>query len=381
MKFFKEASIVSILLLSLLLIPFVVSSSIDSTKIFAQGTISYPNSQLCVDGTVIKDPSGNPVRLRGFNVEPRDMDEEGMQWLESRGFNSLRINFFWHRLEPREGRYDSTFLYRLDNLAGWCEKYGIYAILVFHQWQWSPYFTYYGSSGTGFPEWVIVGGGYPDSARGLRDCIADFFVNRGHGVFMRQKFVETWTFLVNRYKDNPYVWAYEIFNEPTIAKGVSHYSEVYGAVMDFYEEITETIRAIDSETTIVYHSIGHGAERQVPYGDIVWTKSWYDVAYEGYYPSTEYYELVSRLQDIKTKYNVAFGTPFIVSEMGFFTGTTNAEQWIRDTFDVMRAIGLNEEVESWNWFIYDKGYKYGYETPRNWDGSDGWIVSVLQEYA
>jgi len=380
MRFFKEALVLVTILFSLSLISFSQAYTGNPQSIPASGIISY-SSKPYVDGTVIKDPSGNPVRLQGFNVEPRDMDEEGMQWLKSRGFNYIRITFLWHRFEPQQDRYSSTYFGYLDNLLNLCQEYGIYANLCFMQWQWSPYFTYYlDSEGTGFPEWVISGGGYADSSYGLRECIADFFLKRGsQGEFMRQEFFEFWDYLINRYKNNPYLCAYEIFNEPTIAKSVRHVSGVPDGIMNLYKEWTETFRQIDSRTIIIYHHIGDGATK-VEYANVVWTKSWYDVAYEGYDPSWEYSDLVERLQNLKDIYNTGIGTPFLISEMGFIQGTSGAEKWIRDTFDVARNIGLNEGFECWAWYIYSKGTKYGFQTPRNWYGSDTWIVPVLQEY-
>ncbi|MEJ2242440.1 MAG: cellulase family glycosylhydrolase, partial [Candidatus Bathyarchaeota archaeon] len=341
-------------------------------------------NKLYVDGVTIREPSGNHIRLQGYNIEPRDMTEEGMIWLKNHGFNYLRVNIFWHRLEPQQGSYSSTYFGYLDDVLEWCEEYQIYANVVFMQWQWSPYFKYYSSGGgTGFPSWVVSGGGYEDSSTGLRDCIADFYMKRNnHGVWMREQFSEFWSYLINRYENNQYVAAYEIMNEPLIAKGVYHVNGVHNAVMDMYEECTQEFRSIDPETIIIYHDIGDGAERIVPYENIMWTRSWYNVMYGGY-SSSEYSQIISRIQAIKTKYNTNLGTPFIISEMGFtLTDEQNggATNWIRDSFDIMREVGLNNGYEQYGWFIYDEGTKYNFRTPRNSDGSNTWIVPILKEY-
>ena len=343
-----------------------------------------PNSEkLFVEGLNITDASGNPIRLQGVNAEPRDVQEEDIQWLKSKGFNYIRVDAFWHRLEPREDVYDNTYFGYLDNILNLCEEYEIYANLVFMQWQWSPYFSYHSGSGTGFPSWVINEGGYENSATGLRDCIADFYMKRNsHGIWMREEFFEFWTYLINRYKDNEYVIAYEVINEPTIAKEVNHVSGVYAAVMDLYEEFTETFRQIDPITIHVYHDTGGEAEEIVPYSNIVWTRSWYNVMYGGY-SASEYNQIVSRIDDIKDKYNTNLGTPFLISEMGFTLtdeGNGGAAEWIQDSFDVMRQVGLNDEYEHYGWFIYDKGTLYNFRTPRNNDGTDTWIVPILQDY-
>ena len=344
-------------------------------------------AKLIVDGVIIKNPdTGLPVRLQGDNVEPINMDSEGAEWLVSKGFKYLRVNVYWHKLEPQQGSYSSTYFGYLDNLLSLCQQYGIYVNLVFMQWEWSPYFVHYASGGgTGFPSWVIAPGGYPDSTIGLRDVIADFFMKRNsHGIWMRQKFFEFWNYVINRYKSNPYVVAYEIFNEPTIAKGVVHVSGVHDAIMNMYEEFTATFRPIIPDKIIVYHDIGGDgtAERPVADNNVAWTKSWYDLMWGGYFPS-ERSQVVSKFTALKNKYNIELGTPFIISEMGFtFTEEEKggAELWITDSFDIMREVGLNNGYECYGWWIYNKGPKYNFVTPRNSDGSDTWIVPVLREY-
>jgi len=342
------------------------------------------NNKIYVDGITIKNPSGSPIRLQGSNVEPRDINEEGIQWLKNNGFNYLRVNIFWHRLEPQQGTYSSTYFNYLDNVLRWCQEYGIHANIVFMQWQWSPYFEYYSSGGgTGFPSWVINGGDYEDSANGLRDCIADFYMKRNsHGVWMREKFFDFWTYIINRYKNNPYVAAYEIMNEPLIAKNVNHVSGVHAKVMDMYQEFTQRFRLVDPVTIHIYHDIGESAEKTVSYSNIAWTRSWYNVMYGGY-SSSEYNQIVSRIETLKTKYNTNLGTPFLISEMGFTLSDEErggAANWIRDSFEIIREVGLNNGYEHYGWFLYNKGTKYDFVTPRNNDGSNTWIVPILGEY-
>jgi len=62
------------------------------------------NHKLYVNGTVIKNGSGNIIRLQGFNAHVKDIDEEGMQWMKNKGFNSIRIGFYWFSIEPTERR-------------------------------------------------------------------------------------------------------------------------------------------------------------------------------------------------------------------------------------------------------------------------------------
>jgi hypothetical protein len=58
----------------------------------------------------------------------------------------------------------------------------------------------------------------------------------------------------------------------------------------------------------------------------------------------------------------------------------NASAWIRDSFNVMRSVGLNNGYESYSWFLYYLGPKYGFWTGRNADGSNTFITPLLKEY-
>ena len=366
-----------------------------SLSSFAMVGFSEINSKPYVSGTTVYAGNGTPLRLQGFNAEEGDIDSEAVQWLKNNGFNNLRLQIFWHRYEPQKGVYDSSYFNMLDNAINLCQENEIYVYLDFHQQVWSPYFSYYSlGEGMGFPDWLIRPGGYEDSPSGATRCATDFYLNRGYGVTMRQEYLRFWTYLINRYKSYNCVWGYELINEPEVVKQASFSEETLEGIMDFYEAITPQIRQVDPDTIIVYHKINfnpnpwnynEGYERAVSYSNIVWTRSWYDVAYGGY-SSSELSELKTRLTNIKNKYNDDCNAPFIASEMGVRTAEypvgseSEARAWIRDSFDVMREIGLNNGYECYSWYFYDLGPRNGYWTGRDYDGSNTFITSVLKEY-
>ena len=359
-------------------------------------TIAYSdiNGKPYVSGTTIYAGNGTPLRLQGFNAE-EDISLESIQWLKNNGFNNLRLEIYWHRYEPQKGAYSNTYFNRLDTVVNYCQQNGIYVYFDFHHQVWSPYFTYYSDGqGMGFPSWLISGGGYEDSAAGATKCATDFYLNQGYGVTMRQQYLKFWQYLANRYKSYSCVWGYELLNEPEVIKSATFTQQTLESIMDFYETITPKIRQVDPDTIIVYHKIDFnpnprnynaGYERAVSYSNIVWTRSWYDVGYGGY-SSSEFGELQTRITNIKNKYNGVCRTPFIASEMGlrlseYPVGTEGqASAWIRDTFEVMRNVGLNNGYECYSWYIYDVGPKHGFWTGRNYDGSSTFITPVLKEY-
>ena len=348
-----------------------------------------------VSGTTIYAGNGTPLRLQGFNAEPAQLNSEDIQWLKNNGFNNLRLNIMWHRYEPQKGVYSNTYFNKLDEIINLCEQNDIYVILNFHQMVLSPYFTYYaGSTGVGFPTWLISGGGYQDSSTGAQKCAADFFTNQGYGITMRQEYLKFWQYLVNRYRSYNCVWAYELINEPTVVPSASWTQQMLEGVMDLYETMTPLIRQIDPKTIIIYHYINFnpnpynyndGVEHAVPYPNIVWTRSWYDVAYGGY-SSSELGNLQTRITNIKNKFNGDCQAPFINSEMGLSVSEypsgreSSGSAWIRDSFDTMRNVGLNNGYECYSWYHYHLGPRYGYWSGRNSDGSNTFITPVLKEY-
>ena len=87
---------------------------------FAGVGFSEINSKPYVSGTTIYAGNGTPLRLQGFNAEEQDLSIEDIQWLKNNGFNSLRLEIFWHRYEPEEGVYSTRYFSMLDDVINYC---------------------------------------------------------------------------------------------------------------------------------------------------------------------------------------------------------------------------------------------------------------------
>jgi uncharacterized repeat protein (TIGR02543 family) len=335
--------------------------------VFTQ-TISPPvSSKPYVDGIVIKDPNGDPLRLHGWNIYTTATLSD-LQWLKANGYNSVRVVIYWSDIESTEGTYKWA---QLDSFLANCQAVGVWAIIDFHQWNWSSYFTSNGA-GIGFPKWLY------DNSRGYgvysptdRQRAMDEFYqkNTANGALFWGKFVNLWTAMVTRYKDNPYVWAYEIINEPMV--GAAHVNAARSACMDRYREIIPIIRAIDPNTIITLQSIDTGYNQKVDYANIVWTRS----CYPQYEP-----DLTSVLTRMKNEFNVGMGVPYIVSETGAQPSyQSQADARLTEFFTKVKSIinGGNNEV--WHCWLYGKGVAAGWQGPRNSDGSDSWIQAIIDK--
>lgn len=319
-----------------------------------------------ITGITIRKPDGTPFHQLGFNIDER-FGASDIQWIKSKGYNYVRILFPWHRIEPSEGSYNWT---SLDNILSACQQNGIYANICFMQWHWSPYFTFDAAGGgIGFPAWLISAGGYANSAPGRQAAMDDFYLKRGYGAVAWQKFVQFWSTIVSRYKDNPYVAFYEIINEPMV--GAAHVDEARIACNDRYREIVPIMRAIDPETIIFCHYIDYGFNQLVNFPNIAWTRSYYK--YEGVTRSA----IDTVLNALKAEFNVGMGVPFIISEIG----VQPADQSIADSFLTTlfyeQWLILNDGVRGWAYYQYALGTRGGYQGPRNSDGSDSWVHTIL----
>ncbi len=324
------------------------------------------------EGIEIRDSSGSLLKLHGFNIDPNKFTSNDIQWIKERGYNSIRLNMKWSSIEPGKGQYEWS---SLDDILAACQSSGVWAIIDFQQWEWSPYFTF-GSKpgaggGVGFPTWLMEEGGYTNDATGQQQAYDDFYLKRDYGATTWQEFTQFWTLVVNRYKDNPWVLGYEVINEPMV--GSTHINEARTACMDRYREIIPMMRSLDPNTIIILHYIDNGYNQDIEYSNIVWTKSLYKYNWSPTNPS----KLDNYLYGLKEVFNNGMQVPFIFSEIGVQpTDEEIAEEFLTTAFTRMKAI-LNDGVEGWSYYQYALGAKGGYQGPRNADGSDSWVQPIL----
>jgi len=114
--------------------------------------------------------------------------EDDFAHLKRKGINAIRIAINWAKLEPRYREYDLSYVNRLRDCRDWCEKYGIYMFIDFHQW--GDVYT---------PIWV---------GKWLR-------IFNGNST---SEFTETWKYVAGSiFNNSKYVACYEVpYNEPDI---------------------------------------------------------------------------------------------------------------------------------------------------------------------
>ena len=346
-----------------------MSASHTLKAFFTQSTVATAQSSTVsrpyVQGIKLLAPDGSPLTLGGFNIATT-FSESDFAWIASKGYNSVRVTVYWSSLEPTEGTIDWT---QLDNTLAWCQKYHIYAIIDMHQFSYSPYFTWNGAAGVGFPTWLVKAGGYKNTAAGAEAFSDDFFLKQGYGATSWAKFEAFWGKMVTRYKSNPYVWAYEILNEPMI--GAAHTDATRTACNARYKEIVSYIRGIDPTTCIILPFIDVGFNQDLNMPNLLWTKSFYS------YDGTTQSGIDATLKKRVSEFNVGFGVPYIISEIGVMPSQQSvANSFITTALTEYHKL-LNGGTGVWNIWEYGLGTKGGYQGPRTTSGSDSWLQTIL----
>jgi len=155
------------------------------------------------------------------------VNESDFKFLKEIGINAVRIPFNYHHFEIDQMsseqmqsdqdtyEFNPAGFKQIDRILSYCEKYKIYGILDLHA-----------APGGQNPDW------HSDNRIGesLFWEIADF----------RKRVVALWKFIANHYKDNTWVAAYDLLNEPLLF-------DANPIVMrDFFEELVQEIRTVDS---------------------------------------------------------------------------------------------------------------------------------------
>ncbi|MDI4649844.1 glycoside hydrolase family 5 protein [Cohnella hashimotonis] len=136
------------------------------------------------------------------------VDERDFAFLKSLGVNSLRLPFNYKYFidDQRPGVYKEEGFVYLDHVVDLCEQFGIYAILDLHS-----------VPGGQNPDW------HCDTSSGL-----PLFWEYGA---LRDTVIGLWGHIAKRYRDRPWVGAYDIVNEPSLVKDAVVFNEFYDKVI------------------------------------------------------------------------------------------------------------------------------------------------------
>ena len=207
---------------------------------------------------VNKLPPYDPAAI-GFGVDDA-------RFLGAEGFNTVRLGIVWKAVEPEPGSYDDAYLDRIAGTVAELGSAGLTVLLDFHQDMLNERFN-----GEGFPDWAVQDDalrpwpdvGFPGNyivMRALWRAYDHFWANdRGPGgVGLQDRYAAAWRHVAGRFREEPAIFAYDIFNEPFPGSAAIRCLRPGGsrrfdrALSAFSHRVLSAIRAVEPARLVFY---------------------------------------------------------------------------------------------------------------------------------
>ena len=217
---------------------------------------------ITLSGTRFLDASGRDFVPHGINMVCKDRAlgcigdyrKDDFEFLKENGFNLVRLGLQWCMAEPEAGKYSEEYFCKIDEIISNAASCGIPVFLDMHQDLYGAKFE------DGAPEWATLDEGaehirtdlWSESylvSPAVQTAFDNFWKDApcadGSGVMTR--FIDLWKFIADRYKDNPYVIGYDVFNEPFPGTPGGEVAQILNS---FFEGGTE-LSNLEDENTII----------------------------------------------------------------------------------------------------------------------------------
>lgn len=221
------------------------------------GPVSSWTTTSGTDGRVyVADAQGRALQFHGFNIKTTDPAGAASDALlaaaADRGLDHLRLSFFWDQLEPTQGHFDEAYLDDLVTVLDRAEAHGIHVILDMHQDVFGEAFD-----SSGIPAWATRtdGGAYvPQDVwflTYLQPAVQNAWEHLYEDADLRQAQVDAWLHVVERVKNHPAVFGYDLLNEPfgKIRAGEDLFTAAARVervqLTAMYQRLTDAISAVD----------------------------------------------------------------------------------------------------------------------------------------
>lgn len=315
-------------------------------------------SRLHVDGKNLYDQNDSLVILRGFNWGwwGEALPEDAGIIKNELGATAVRLAFRWHywggsgvdnSMNARDslspGNIKPDFLVLLDSYIEWLSGEEIWTVLFINSDQ-----------GAGKGE--------------------NHFFNTP---YLKEEFLETWKFLANRYKETPYIAAFELMAEPQYERhnrGVSD-EELVG----LYKEIADSINTITMESIPFvigpqnyYHpdflsDVYHLPDYQIIYAANMFKLGDYCRGTASYsYPSSQVNkESIESFYDIPLQFSEKFNVPVWVDQWGASRLSEGYVEYTKDVIDFLERNDLHWTYWNWRQYSGDRGI---FERYPKWSG-------------
>ena len=281
---------------------------------------------------VVADLIGNKKAEKFWKTYRENyITEADIKRIAQLGFNSVRpaLNAKLFLSEGENPVYQQEGFQLIDSLVSWCRKYKLYVIIDMH-----------GAPGG------QTGANIDDSPAD----IPELFVDQKY----QDRLVNLWVKIVQRYKEEPTVAAYDLLNEP-LPVGTGSAEKYKQQLVPLYKRITSEIRKIDRKHMITLEGFD-------------WANNWslFDKPFDDNVFYQFHYYCWARpdhLNDIGAylEKRKQLNTPIWVGETG---EKDNAIYWTTSQYFEANNIGFS----FWPWKKMDtQNTPYSIKKPGNWD--------------
>ncbi|GAA1265203.1 hypothetical protein GCM10009665_63090 [Kitasatospora nipponensis] len=244
---------------------------------FPTGTSTAPDGR-----TLLTDPDGRTLQLRGVNIDKYDETTEAdVRSIAAHGFTLVRVAISWNRLEPARDRYDAAELARLQQVLGWADRYHLLALVDFHQDVYGPQF---GGGDRGIPRWATRDEGLP-FVPDPNDWFAGYFQPAVQTAFrhlyddadLRRWQADFYTHLATALRGHRSLLGYDLFNEPfgpvdgdpsdPAVLAASSAALEQGRLAGMYQRLIRAVRSVDRRSWLFVEPtvlVGQGVPTQLP---------------------------------------------------------------------------------------------------------------------
>ena len=151
-----------------------------------------------------------PDEAKGFTAADAD-------FLVANGFNAVRLGVLFTGVMPHTDTIDPAYLESVDRVVQLLASRHIWVLLDFHQDMYNEKFQ-----GEGFPDWAVYDDGLPNDANkgfpgnefasvALNHVYDNFWSNTQN---IQDRYRNAWIAVATRWRDQPYLLGYDLFNEP-----------------------------------------------------------------------------------------------------------------------------------------------------------------------
>lgn len=211
-------------------------------------------------GRWIVDASGRVVIDHGFNVVAKvspylpsadGFGADDAQFLAAHGFTAVRLGVLMEALEPSPGKFDDAYLTGIANTVALLGHYGIRTLLDLHQDLFNERYQ-----GEGLPSWMALDNGLP--AQPQAGFPGNYFVMPAlwrafdnlwgnaagpGGVGLRDRIAQAWAHVAARFRGDPDVLGYDLFNEPFPGSDYASCFPPQGCAVDDQTKLAPFMRA------------------------------------------------------------------------------------------------------------------------------------------